>query len=256
MVGGKAGSGLDRWIVNQLPPHQVYVEAFLGHGAVCRLKRPARSTIVIDVDPMMVQAAGSWLWPGARAVCGDAVEELPRLGLDRHALVYCDPPYLFYTRRCSDRSYYAHEFGTERQHVKLLDVLTSLPAMVAISGYPSALYDKYLFGYSSAWRKVERTAQTRGGRPARECLWMNYPEPDQLHDPRWAGDGFREREVIKRRRDRWIRRYASMPAADRSAILAGILETEKSLTGRAQLWQMIENVRRQVSPEPAGEDPG
>jgi hypothetical protein len=39
--GGKNGTGTFQKIINQMPPHDVYIEAFLGSGAVMRLKRPA-----------------------------------------------------------------------------------------------------------------------------------------------------------------------------------------------------------------------
>ena len=41
---------------------------------------------------------------------------------------------------------------------------------------------------------------TRGGRLATEWVWMNYPEPIALHDYRYLGEDFREREPIKRKK--------------------------------------------------------
>ena len=40
--GGKAGAGVYQTIINLMPPHDVYIEPFLGGGAVMRLKRPVR----------------------------------------------------------------------------------------------------------------------------------------------------------------------------------------------------------------------
>lgn len=34
--GGKGGDGVFQKIINQMPPHQIYVEAFLGMGSVLR----------------------------------------------------------------------------------------------------------------------------------------------------------------------------------------------------------------------------
>jgi DNA adenine methylase len=39
--GGKGAMGVAQWIINQIPPHRVYIEPFLGGGAVLRLKKPA-----------------------------------------------------------------------------------------------------------------------------------------------------------------------------------------------------------------------
>jgi len=49
--GGKAGAGTYQKIINQIPPHDIYVEAFLGDGAIIRRKRPALRNIGVEVDP-------------------------------------------------------------------------------------------------------------------------------------------------------------------------------------------------------------
>jgi DNA adenine methylase len=47
--GGKNGAGVYQKIINLMPPHDVYIEPFLGGGAVMRLKRPAKLNIGIDL---------------------------------------------------------------------------------------------------------------------------------------------------------------------------------------------------------------
>src|SRR5688572_15356621 len=49
--GGKNGSGVYQTIINLMPPHEVYIEPFLGSGAILRMKRPALRNIGIDRDP-------------------------------------------------------------------------------------------------------------------------------------------------------------------------------------------------------------
>ena len=49
---------------------------------------------------------------------------------------------------------------------------------------------------------------------------MNYPEPFELHDYSYLGENFRERERIKRKKDRWRLKLQSMPALERFAILS------------------------------------
>jgi len=56
--GGKNGSGVYQKIINQMPPHKIYVEPFLGGGAVMRYKRPAGTNIGIDKDP---EAINLWV---------------------------------------------------------------------------------------------------------------------------------------------------------------------------------------------------
>ena len=62
---------------------------------------------------------------------------------------------------------------------------------------------------------------TRGGH-ATEWLWMNYTEPAKLHDYRYLGDDYREREKIRRQQRRWTARLARMDRLQRLALMAAI----------------------------------
>lgn len=222
-----------------MPPHEVYVEPFLGGGAVMRLKRPAALNVGVDLDGAAVQRAANLVRAGewiscARAlpvgcgdvgirpaafefVCGDGVELLRRRRSWRGALVYCDPPYLMATRS-SQRRMYRYELEPDR-HRELLDVLLDLPALVMVSGYSCPMYDQAL----SSWRVVRYRVMTRGGRMATECLWCNFPEPVELHDYRYLGRDFRERERIKRKQARWVRRLSEMTVLERQALQSALL---------------------------------
>jgi hypothetical protein len=90
--------------------------------------------------------------------------------------------------------------------------------MVMISGYYSDLYAQTLEG----WRTVQYTSQTRSGRTAIEWVWLNFPPPLELHDYRYLGRDFRERERIKRKIKRWKSRLSKMPDLERHAMLAAI----------------------------------
>ena len=47
---------------------------------------------------------------------------------------------------------------------------------------------------------------------------MNYPEPNVLHDYRFLGKDYRQRERIKRKATRWVSRLNSLPRLERLAI--------------------------------------
>jgi DNA adenine methylase len=83
------------------------------------------------------------------------------------ALFYVDPPYLPQTRRAKRRGY-AHEMSLD-DHVGLLEGLKALKGMVALSGYPSALYDRLLPGWTCLTRKVRDQAS----RARTEALWLS-----------------------------------------------------------------------------------
>jgi DNA adenine methylase len=58
--GGKNGAGVYQRIINLMPPHAVYVEPFLGSGAVMRLKRPASLNIGLDLDGGILSSVSAW----------------------------------------------------------------------------------------------------------------------------------------------------------------------------------------------------
>ena len=236
--GGKSGSGVYQTIINQMPPHLVYIEAFLGGGAVMRHKLPARNNVGLDLDPDVVSrsadiaAGGDVVPPGSRLAlgrdggpqyCFERADAVQWLGILRWwtaivpgCLVYCDPPYLMATRS-SKRRIYRCELE-EPGHIALLDVLVQLPCMVMVSGYESELYRDRL----ATWRVVRYRAMTSGGGMRTECLWCNFPEPVELHDYRYLGRGFRERERIRRRRASWVAMLGRMPALERAAVIADL----------------------------------
>jgi len=225
--GAKGGSGVYQAIINEIPPHAVFIEAFVGSGQVTEHKRPAASTIVIDRDGAVVKR---WKGrPGIIAVHGDALEWLRARKWNGNEVVYCDPPYPLDTRS-SPRNYYRHEFKTHKEHAALLALLTTLPCPVLVSGYNCPLYGNALW----KWRRVDYTAQTRGG-PRTESLWCNFPEPFALHDYRYLGGNFREREKIKRQKLRWRRRLERMDKLQRAAMLETLAELQLAPAEKAMV---------------------
>jgi site-specific DNA-adenine methylase len=221
--GGKNGAGVYQQIINQMPPHELYIEAFLGSGAVLRNKRPAPGSIAIDLDAdALIAFCDETAPPDLTVINADTISWLE--GQDTFAdvpartLIYCDPPYVRTSRR-SPRDIYRFEM-TDEQHARLLTVLKSLDCMVMISGYWSELYAIEL----ADWRTVTYQTMTRGGKIATEYLWMNYPQPIELHDYRFLGNNFRERERIKRRKTRWLSRLKRMEPIERYAMLDAIGE--------------------------------
>lgn len=215
--GGKSGAGVYQTIINHIPPHRVYIEPFLGSGAVMRMKAPAATNIGVDIDLAVIGAFRVHFTRAATLIHGDALEYLASYPWTGAEFVYCDPPYLIEVRS-SKRNIYRHEFSSPEQHGHLLSLLKTIPAAVMISGYPSTLYEQML----PDWSTLTFCAVTRAGSVATERLWMNYPPPTLLHDYRYLGRDFRERERIKRRQHRWKRRLVMMPPLERAALLWAI----------------------------------
>lgn len=266
--GGKNGGGAYQTLINLMPPHSVYIEPFLGSGAVMRMKRPAKVNIGLDLDgealaiartAIFVEHAGEngkngderrhgsseparWAesaesddGSGGIAIADverslnvgpndatrwifevrDGINYLAELPWSGSELVYCDPPYLMSTRRSG--KLYKHEMS-DVEHRRLLRVLLKAPCMVMVSGYDSALYRACL----RDWNAIQYQAMTRGGSQATEWVWFNFPPPVALHDYRYLGKNFRERERIKRKKARWTARLERMPVLERQSLLAAI----------------------------------
>lgn len=221
--GGKGAAGVAQRIISLMPPHEIYIEPFLGVGTVMQWKKSAQRNIGLDLDCATLALAHaavlarhdneSSIW---QFVHEDALGYLSRYPFTGSELVYCDPPYLLSTRT---RRQYRHEL-TEQQHIDLLDILVTLPCSVMLSGYWSALYTQRL----NDWHVISYKVITRGGTMATEYLWANYAPPLVLHDYRYLGEDFRDRERIKRQQKSWLRKLAALPTLERHALLQSIME--------------------------------
>ncbi len=222
--GSKNGSGVPQTIINQIPPHDWYCEGFAGSGIIAQKKKSAHVNVVIDIYARCCQELKKVL-PGAVVINDDAISSLRYL-VDNSGypagrrFVYLDPPYLKVDIdgrrvRSWQGDIYKHEFATVREHLQLLTLIKSLDAMVMISGYWSRLYARELKG----WRTLSFQAMTHSGKMREEWLWMNYPEPVELHDYSFLGKDRTDRQRIKRKIQRWENRIENMPMLEKRVLL-------------------------------------
>jgi hypothetical protein len=243
--GAKSAPGVGPRLINLMPPHEVYIEPFLGSGAVMRMKKPAPLNIGIDIDAkvnMPIPPAESALTPAGSThglaadprrrrtadsprvhqprfhlVHGDGINFLACYPFTGAELVYCDPPYLL-SERTGGRRYRCEMSDVD--HRRFLSVAIALPCPVLISGYWSAIYASALKGWNSVhYRQIQHTGEFRT-----EWIWYNYPAPDELHDYRFLGRNFRERQDFRRMIRSWTGKLIRMPRLKRRALLEAILE--------------------------------
>ncbi len=213
--GGKEASGTYQRIINMIPPHKTYIEPFLGGGAIWRLKKPAEKSIVLDLDEDAIAQAKLQKIPRTSVLAKTGIEFLESYQWKGNEFVYADPPYMISTRTSNHR--YKHEL-TNTEHLRLLKIIKKIPAPVLISGYYSPLYEREL----KKWEHVTFTATTRGRTKRKEYLWRNYPQPTQLHDYRYLGTDYIDRQRIHRKISRWINRLKKLPPLERQAILESL----------------------------------
>lgn len=207
-------------IINLLPKHTTYIETHLGGGSVLRHKAPAKQSIGIDIHPDVIRWWRTHHSRLATFILGNALTILRGYPFTGSEVVYCDPPYLPSTRKRS--RVYQYDL-TEKDHLELLSVLKELPCRVAISGYPSQLYKDEL----REWNELQFPVKAHDGVRA-ECLWMNYGIPDELHDTRFLGASFRQRQDVKRRMNRLQNRISRLTKQEQYALAAWL---SNQLTG-------------------------
>ncbi|MBV9075155.1 MAG: DNA adenine methylase [Acidobacteria bacterium] len=240
--GSKGAAGLAERIIRQMPPHIEYIEAFAGHAAVYRRKAPALKTWLIDANPNVCERLRAFTAgrTGVDVVCDDFLVwiESYRFSLKPTTLIYVDAPYL---RDVRTRLIYDVEFHTKDAHETLLKKLLTLPCLVIVSHYWHLLYNNTLWD----WRRIEIPAMTRGGRRVKN-LWCNFKEPTLLHDPRFAGGDYRERQNIARKKKRWARKFAKMDRRERQAVAVELAMCDRLA---------VEMAMRSVPAEAPAQDP-
>ena len=215
-------------LINLIPPHRVYIETHLGGGAVLRHKAPAEINIGIDRDPAVIRLFVGQFGMGYRFLAQTAEEFLRGYAFRGDEFVYADPPYWPGSRR-SERCPYRYGY-TEAEHLVLRATLRSLPCAVMVSGYASAAYDRALPGWN---RRVFGGTSHVGARE--EVVWLNY-EPGLVHDSRYLGHTFRERQAIKRKRTRWSVRFGREPVGVQQALLSDLLSAfQRRANGRVEV---------------------
>lgn len=116
----------------------------------------------------------------------DAAEFIDKRGNER-TFIYADPPYVQATRfrdcgGSSGRGWYGHEMA-DADHRRVADALrraSERGTKVAVSGYPSALYDELFKGWRTIEVDVPLAASKHGGARRTEVLWMSYPEAESF----------------------------------------------------------------------------
>lgn len=237
--GGKEGKGVYQAIINQIPPHNIYAELFVGNGSIFRKKKKAGITLLCDLSPKVVcdwekqgvQKVNFTDWNewdygypelsilndnAMKVLRGDDWFGIPSLDV-KGCFIYLDPPYPIESRK-QKRAVYEYEM-TIPEHIQLLEVISSFEkSQIMISSYPNDLYDNAL----KSWRKVDFIGRSQKGATI-ERIYMNYSESFKLHDYSYVGQNFRDRFRIKKSTDNIVDKFLRLPPLQRNAVLDAVL---------------------------------
>lgn len=222
--GGKNSNGTYQTIINKIPPHQTYMSLFLGNCAVTRYIEPAKNNLLNDIDKDVYSKWFALLLPENYLLTNtDALALIKKYLIDGQydradTFIYLDPPYILKSRK-SQVKVYTHEM-TDQQHIDLLRLVKQIKfAKVMISHYPNDLYDTELRG----WQTHDFYSIIRNG-VALERLYMNYEQDGRLHDYRFLGDGFRERERNNRKINNMVAKVNRLDPLLKEAVLKKLID--------------------------------
>lgn len=215
--GNKNIPGLIQKIVNQIPPCTDFYELYAGSAAVSRFLSVLPGITVRyhlnDIDPAVtdryVHRAGG-IVTNVPAV--DLIQSLPLAGSSETRFFFIDPPY-HHDSRPNNSHLYKFEMSHD-DHVQLLLTVVDLKYNCMIIHPQCDLYSSFL----SSWRTVQIKVRYHN-KTSLENLYMNYPRPVQLLTYGMYGTDCWDRQRIKRKGDRLIKKLLSLPPTERNYIL-------------------------------------
>lgn len=225
--GGKGSGGVYQNQINQIPPHRGFFSGFLGFCKVTQHKRPAESTYGFDRDESVIK---EWEMGLEKSEHFDSRNFYPvhrsffdveMFAIAKHLqgdlYVYLDPPYLKESRK-NPQNIYKFEMKERAEHEELISRIKAYEWPCAICTLPNDLYDKEL----SKWRVLEYETVNRSGEKVTEFMYMNYEQPEKLHDYNYIGSDFREREKRQRRFNNFLEKWNRMDYLDKAKIIQEI----------------------------------
>lgn len=258
--GCKGGNGVYQQIISVIPPHKILIIPFLGHCGIVRNIKPCETLIAFDIDSKVTDAWKKYLiqdllynFDGSKTklvktslskgmlprtihiINGDSIHFLFELYEGKNELninitetvVYLDPPYPLNAVKSTKKLY--KNVLADYRHETLLNLLNLMPKLRSvISTYENDLYTEKL----QDWNRLDFSAGTHNGK-AIETLYYNYSlENGKLHDYRYLGKDYKDRERIKLKIERWANRLRLLEPREREAILQKLIPLGTNLKNK------------------------
>ncbi len=211
-TGAKGGQTILPILANHMPKSKRYFSFFLGGGSL-EFSRDFKDCKWICSDKSAsVQKHFSTSAPGV-TVYKSWQQLVENYVFTSDDFIFCDPPYLFETRR-TGLKYYQHEFNYEN-HVEFLDFIGQTQAKVLVTHPKNLLYSSQL----SNFRELDFTYNTRNGM-FYDCMYMNYNSSTlDLVTYKYLGYNNTDRQRIKRKTNNLITKIKNLSHHERQNLL-------------------------------------
>jgi DNA adenine methylase len=210
-TGNKKIEGVYQKIINEIPKHNYYLEAFAGSGAIGLILPTGPVKIFNDLDTHALQLIKGT--PGDTVIktqyrATDLLQLFDHAG--KEGFTFCDPPYLHTTRK-SDKIYLFEMSVLD--HVEFLAEVQKLKCNCMIIHPACELYEVALQSWRSILIKIRYNTKT-----SIEKLYMNYDTPRILQTSKYLGKDCWDRQRIKRKAERFINKGLNIPFPERTYI--------------------------------------
>jgi DNA adenine methylase len=232
--GGQNGSGHYQILINHIPKSDVYVEGFLGHSGVINNIHLSPGSMVFGFDRDQrvidywrhIYASSSekfsygcsYLFCHADYTAARVVAEMIR---DKSLFFHFDPPY----RNTSAPKKYLYDIATDRDFESFLQFVLSMSGShrVMVSHWRDPLFDEHLCAIGKFKHIPFRTMSRRG--PIDNGIYINYDAGGiELADKSYVGSDFTDRQRIKRKVERNVKKILAMPELERKILLERIFK--------------------------------
>lgn len=219
LVGNKNIPGVLEFLVNRLPKSERYFSLFFGSGGLETSVYTAEIPWICSEANIKNHAYAKDTY--ASIIAMDYKDLLENTTLTSNDFVFADPPYLIETRR-NGRLYYGAQEWSDPDHLFFLEYMKACKAMVMITHPICAMYENALEG----WHKEPFDYRGHQGM-VNDCLWRNYDHKAmQLHNYGALGEGFVERQAIKRQRKNIVRKFEKLDPHIRWALIDALKEAK------------------------------
>lgn len=213
---GRNSSGVSQFLINHVPPVKCMVSLFLGNGLLLDQ--------IKSCETMVAFAAGKNLElnnDSIKVFASDYTKNLDWINPVKFGktLVFINPPALEINKQ---PKLINTDFTSQTEHETLLQKGVKFPTYVMVLATSNNQYDGILL--KAGFTKIYLFNQSIEN-PKTDCIYINYPVPEQLHDYSFVGQNYRDRDNNKKFIKRTIKQLAEMSPLRRNLIIDTINNT-------------------------------